>query len=301
MHNQLPLLVKFASRFSELQDVRSRFHVFLALLCLLSCVGAEIASGQQTYQQDDIDRGSGLYGANCAVCHADGAGIPGVDLRSGQFRHASTDQDLVAVIHNGIEGTAMPAHPDFSNTELVALVAYIRNMRDYNSKPVKLGDPRKGKLLFENEGGCLNCHRVNGRGSHIALDLTSAGAAHPAAYLQRALLDPESVAEEMPESHVVRAVTKTGDVITGRRLNEDTFTIQLMNDHEDLVSLEKADLRSLTVVQGSAMPSLKGKLTDDQISDLVAYLVSLNHPSSAPPGAPPTPHLPQEAGRGGHP
>jgi putative heme-binding domain-containing protein len=270
------------------------------LLCLFAGIFALTVSAQEKYQQDDIDRGAGLYSANCSVCHADGAGIAGVDLRSGQFRHASSDQDLVAVIHNGIPGTAMPAHPEFSSADLVALVAFLRNMRDYGSKPVKLGDASKGKALFENEGGCLNCHRVNGKGSHVALDLSSAGAIHPAAYLQRALLDPESVTAEMPESHFVRAVTKNGTVITGRRLNEDTFTIQLIDEQEKLVSLEKGDLRSLTVVPGPAMPSLKGKFTDDQVSDLVAYLVSLKRPGFYV-GVPPTPHLPQEAGRGGHP
>lgn len=270
------------------------------LLSFALCICLPAVSAQQTYQQDDIDRGAGIYAANCVVCHADGAGIPGVDLRTGQFRRATTDQDLVGIIHNGIPGTAMPAHPDFSNSDLIAIVAYIRNMRDYGSKPVKLGDAVKGRALFENDGGCLSCHRVNGKGSHIAADLSSIGAMHPAAYLQRALLDPVSVAAEMPENHVVRAVKKNGDVITGRRLNEDTFTIQLIDDHERLVSLEKADLRSLNVVQGTAMPSLKAKFTDDQISDLVAYLASLKRPGFYI-GTPPTPHLPQEAGRGGHP
>jgi len=272
----------------------------LFLLCCVVCILPAGLCAQQTYQQNDIDRGAGIYAANCAVCHADGAGVPGVDLRTGQFRRATTDQDLVGIIHNGIPGTAMPAHPDFSTSDLIAIVAYVRNMRDYNSKPVKLGDAAKGKALFETAGGCLNCHRVNGKGSHVAVDLSSVGAIHPAAYLQRALLDPESVAAEMPESHVVRVVKKNGDVITGRRLNEDTFTIQLIDDHQDLVSLEKADLRSLTVVQATSMPSLKGKLTDDQISDLVAYLASLKRPGFYV-GTPPTPHLPQEAGRGGHP
>ena len=278
---------------------RCKFCHFFLVFFIVS-ISSPAAWAQQTYQQDDIDRGAGIYAANCVVCHADGGGIPGVDLRSGQFRRATTDQDLVGIIHNGIPGTAMPAHPDFSNADLIAIVAYVRNMRDYNSKPVKLGDVAKGKALFENEGGCLHCHRVNGKGSRIALDLSSVGAIHPAAYLQRALLEPQSTTAEMPANRVVRAVKKNGDVITGRRLNEDTFTIQLIDDHEELVSLEKADLRSLTVVQGTLMPSLSGKFTDDQISDLVAYLASLKRQGFYI-GAPPTPHLPQEAGRGGHP
>lgn len=269
----------------------------LLIFCIAAGTLQLCALAQQKYQQDDIDLGASLYATNCAVCHAEGAGIPGVDLRSGQFRRATTDDDLVGIIHNGISGTAMPAHADFSTGNLVAMVAYLRNMRDYGSRPVHLGDPDKGKALFENEGRCLNCHQVNGKGSHVALDLSSAGAVHPPGYLQRALLDPASVAADQPQSHYMRAVTKTGETITGRRLNEDTFTVQLMDEKEHLVSLEKGNLRSLTVVEGPTMPSLKGKLTDDQISDLVAYLASLRRPGFYS-GQPPLPRLNQETGRG---
>ena len=269
------------------------------VLCALASALSFPLSAQQKYQQDDIDRGAGLYGANCAVCHAAGNGVAGVNLSAGQFRHATNDNDLVAIIHNGIPGTAMPAHPEFASPELIALVAYVRNMRDYGAKPVQLGDAAKGKSLFDNEGGCLNCHQVNGRGSHVALDLSSVGALHPAAYLQRALLDPASTAAAIPQSHMMRAVTKSGETITGRRLNEDTFTVQLMDDHEHLVALEKANLRSLSVVEGTTMPSLNGKFTGAQIADLVAYLASLKRAGSSTAAT--VPHLPQEAGRGGHP
>jgi hypothetical protein len=85
-------------------------------------------------------------------------------------------------------------------------------------------------------------------------------------------------------------VTNKGTIVTGRRLNEDTFTIQLMDDHENLVTIEKDDIKSLTVVKDSPMPSVKGKFTDEQISDLVAYLASLKATQQAAPttfGSPP--------------
>ena len=37
------------------------------------------------------------------------------------------------------------------------------------------GDARRGKTLFEGEGGCRSCHRVDGKGSRVALDLNDAG------------------------------------------------------------------------------------------------------------------------------
>lgn len=242
------------------------------LLCVV--LVPQLRAQQQSYRPSDVDAGATLYAANCFTCHADGQGVPGVDLRSGQFRHASSDDDLMSIIENGIPETAMPAH-SFTSPELTGLVAYIRTMRDYGAKPVQLGDAAKGKALFEGQGACLNCHRVDGKGSRIALDLSDAGLVHPPAYLQRALLDPNSIAAEMPENRFIRVVTNKGVTISGRRLNEDTYTIQLIDERENLVSVEKADLRSYTILKDSPMTSLQGKFTDAQISDLVAYLATL--------------------------
>jgi putative heme-binding domain-containing protein len=270
-----------------------------AAVLLSLALASHVDARQQTYRASDADSGAALYAANCSICHADGQGVSGVDLRSGQFRHASTDEDLIAIIQNGIPGTAMPGHR-FTATELTGLVAFIRTMRDYGSKPVKLGDVQKGQALFEGQGGCLKCHRVNGRGSRVALDLSDAGLVHPPAYLQRALLDPNSVAAEMPENRFVRLVTNKGATITGRRLNEDTFTIQVIDEHENLVSIEKAELRSYAILKDSSMASLQGKFTDDQIGDLVAYLASLKtSPQIGGSGPPPGRGGGSPGGRGG--
>lgn len=264
------------------QEVRRVAPIFLLFALLVPALPLE--AQQPKYQPEAIERGALLYEANCAVCHAEGAGVPGIDLKAGVFRRSTTDEDLFAVIQNGVPGTAMPAHPNFSSNDILSLVAYIRSLRDYGTQAVKLGDPQKGQALFEGAGGCLHCHRVNGKGSLVALDLSDVGALHPPAYLERALLDPDAVAADEPQNRFMHAVRKDGTVIVGRRLNEDTFTVQLIDQQGNLVSLEKANLQSLTVEPGTSMPSLKGKFSADQIGDLVAYLVSLNPPRS-PTGA----------------
>lgn len=278
------------------EKYRSVYPVeLIVLLFAFLVLGNPLCAQQPKYQQDAINHGADLYAANCAVCHAEGAGVPGIDLKAGVFRHSTTDEDLFSVIKNGVPGTAMPAHPNFSSNDILSLVAYIRTMRDYGAKTVKVGDPQKGKALFEGAGGCMKCHRVNGKGALTALDLSDTGALHPAAYLQRALLDPDAIAADEPGNRFMRAVKNDGTVIVGRRLNEDTFTVQLIDEQGSLVSLEKANLRSLTVEQGSSMPSLRGKFSDDEISDLVAYLASLNPPRS-PTGAVPRGNGPQSGG-----
>jgi putative heme-binding domain-containing protein len=233
------------------------------------------------YKAFQIDRGATLYGENCRECHADGTGIPGVNLRTGQFLHGSTDDDLLVIIRNGVPGTAMPPH-DLPGSDIAALVAYIRSMGKDTTAVVKLGDPARGKVLFNGEGGCLNCHRVGSVGSRTALNLSDTGTLHPPSYLQRALIDPNAVLTGTPENRVMRAVTSSGKTITGRRLNEDTYTVQLIDEHENLVSLDKSDLKSITVVKESPMPSVKGKFNDEQVSDLVAYLASLKSSGATP-------------------
>ena len=79
----------------------------------------------------------------------------------------------------------------------------------------------------------------------------------------------------MPINRPVRVVTKDGTVINGRRLNEDTYSVQLIDDRERLHSLVKADLREFTISTTSPMPSYKDKLSDEEIADVLAYLLSL--------------------------
>ena len=205
---------------------------------------------------------------------ADGGFGPGVDLRTGQLRRAigiNPDANLRNTITTGVPGTAMPPFR-LSASELTMLVAYIRNMRDFDARAVNLGDAVRGKALFEGAAACTRCHRVNGKGPRVAPDLSDIGAIRSADALQQALLDPTG---SILPSNWIRAVTRDGKVITGRRLNEDTHTVQLVDDGERLVGLIKADLREYSVNRESAMPSYKDKLTSQEVADIVAYVLML--------------------------
>ena len=78
-----------------------------------------------------------------------------------------------------------------------------------------------------------------------------------------------------PINRSVRAVTKDGKVITGRRLNEDTWSVQLIDAQERLVSLAKADLKEYSVSKTSPCPLIKDKLSAQELADVVAYLLTL--------------------------
>ena len=228
---------------------------------------------QGGYAPADIAYGSRLYDAQCTTCHgANGDGVGGVNLRSGVFRTAITDLDLARVITNGIQGTGMQAFK-FDAAELAGIIAYIRNMNAVDPGAARLGDAARGRALFAGKGGCARCHRVGAQGSRVAPDLTDIGAVRSAGSLLRSLTDPTS--QMMPINRPVRAVLRDGKVVNGRRLNEDTYTVQLMDDQERLVSLNKSDLREYTILTSSPMPSFRDTLTADELADLVAYLLSL--------------------------
>ena len=221
------------------------------------------------YSQTDVEAGFNLYNRNCVTCHgANGDSIAGVNLRTNQFRRVVTDADLNRLIQTGIPGTAMPPGR-YTTGDLTGLVAYIRSMRDFDSAPVR-GDAARGQTLFQEKGNCTSCHRVNGKGSRVAPDLSDIGAIRSPDALQRSLTDPGR--SMLPVNRYVRAVTRGGKVITGRRLNEDTYTVQLIDADEQLVSLIKSDLREYAVLTTSAMPSYKEKLSSAEADDVVAYL-----------------------------
>jgi putative heme-binding domain-containing protein len=225
------------------------------------------------YSAMDVETGSRLYAGQCALCHGtNGDVVAGVDLRRGQFRRAVSDEDIARVIVTGIPAAGMPAFK-FQPSEVDGLVAFIRAGFDVSGTAVKVGDPARGQALFAGKGRCGTCHRVNGTGPRVAPDLSDVGAIRTPAALQRSLLDPTTAM--LPINRPVRAVTRDGRTIQGRRLNEDTFTVQLIDDQERLVSLQKADLREYQLAATSPMPSMAKTLTTDEIADLVAYLLSL--------------------------
>jgi putative heme-binding domain-containing protein len=227
---------------------------------------------QQSVEQPAIaGAGPQLYRAHCFVCHGEtGESIPGVSFRSGRFRRPSSDEDLSRLILNGIPGTGMPA-TNLTDGQRKEVVAYIRSLSA--STGGAAGDTAVGKSILEGKGGCLACHRVGTRGSYIGPDLSDIGSLRQAAQMERSILGPHEAIE--PQNRYIRAVTRDGTVITGLRLNEDTYTVQLIDEKEHLVSLSKSELRELTLLKTSSMPSYQGKLSSAEMAALVSYLRSL--------------------------
>jgi putative heme-binding domain-containing protein len=223
------------------------------------------------YTQEDIARGGLFYNAQCFQCHGrDGDQISGIDLRRGLFRRSQSDEDLAQTITRGSPG-GMPAFK-LEPAELTGIVAFIRAGFD-TSASVRVGDAARGRAVFTGKGECASCHRVAGQGPRVAPDLSDIGIARAPAVLERSVRDPSSAL--LPINRPVRIVMRDGRTIRGRRLNEDTHTVQVIDDKERLVSIIKKDVRSFDVAKESAMPAYSGKLSNDEIADVVAYLLTL--------------------------
>jgi putative heme-binding domain-containing protein len=223
------------------------------------------------YTQDDIARGGLLYTAQCVHCHGrDGDQISGVDLRRGLFRRSQSDEDLGQIITRGAPG-GMPAFR-LEPADLTGIIAFIRAGFD-TSASVRVGDAARGRAVFQGKGECGTCHRVAGQGPRAAPDLSDIGVIRAPAVLERSLRDPTSAL--LPINRPVRIVMRDGRTILGRRLNEDTHTVQLIDEHERLVSITKKDVRTLDVAKESAMPAYAGRLSDNEMADVVAYLLTL--------------------------
>jgi len=248
----------------------------VALFTCASFISAQNSSSTdhpEAYPRVDIEHGARYYAERCDRCHgANGDGVSGVNLRSGHFRNATTDQQLGRVITTGFPTSGMPAFT-LDAADLTGIIAYLRNMNSIDRGSLKPGDAARGRTIAETKGACLNCHRINNQGSRRAPNLSEIGATRSAGSIERSLLDPDS--QMWPINRPVLIVMKDGKTFDGRRLNEDTYSVQIADEAGRLLSLNKSDIRRFEVSVHSPMPSYKDKLTPDELSDVVTYLLTL--------------------------
>jgi cytochrome c oxidase cbb3-type subunit 3 len=234
-----------------------------------------------------IREGASLFRSNCSPCHGPNAqgGGRGPDLTSGRWVHGSSDAAIFATITHGVPGTEMPANI-FEDSETWAIIAYVRSLAPAKSATVS-GDRIKGEKVFAETAGCSTCHMVQGRGGLLGPDLSRVGESRSAAYLIESIREPNrELSSGMldPNNHyglplvydTVTVVTVDGQKIVGVAKNEDTFSIQLLDTHQQLQFFLKKDLKEETHERKSLMPAYSEQmLKPTDLEDLVAYLESL--------------------------
>jgi cytochrome c oxidase cbb3-type subunit 3 len=232
------------------------------------------------------DEGERLFQQECAVCHGPrGEGDRGPALAVPRLARVADRAALLKLLRTGVEGTEMPA-ARLEPRELERIASWVERL---GRRPVEAvpGDARRGQALYAGKGGCPACHAIQGRGGALGPDLTDIAARRGASYLRASLLTPEAA---LPRGYMpyrgdvsltqnflqVRVTTRTGRELTGVRVNEDTFSIQLRDATNAIFSFWKSELRELHKDWGkSPMPSYTDALDRQELDDLVAYLASL--------------------------
>ncbi|MDX1984752.1 MAG: c-type cytochrome [Bryobacteraceae bacterium] len=222
---------------------------------------------------DDVKRGNGLFQTHCSYCHgASGEGGRGADLTTGQFRRGSSDAELFQTVRHGVPGSEMgPVRA--TDDDVWRMVAFVRSLGAVGVHERASGDPAAGKVVYQTRGGCAACHIVSGNGSNVGPELTDIGSRRGPRFLEESLVNPEA---DLPVNYrAVRVVTRTGESVTGVRLNEDDISIQLRDMSDRLRSFLKDDLKEIRRDKPSLMPAYGSLLSRKELEDLVAYLTTL--------------------------
>jgi cytochrome c oxidase cbb3-type subunit III len=265
------------------QGLRCPLRLAIALLSLAIWVTALPAQEGSTINRpnssEDIAAGSRIFQSHCLGCHGrSGTGGRGPDLTRVDLRYGNTDQELAGVIGEGIPGTEMPFF-FFNGRQLQQIVAFVQSLRQSSPVQVK-GNAEKGVVLFRGQGGCLKCHQVNGEGGRLGPDLSQVGARRSPDHLKTSLLQPNQYVS--PADRTVHLVTRDGKRLSGIRLNEDTYSLQLLDSEGNLVSVMKSDITEYQLDSNSSMPSYKAAFSESELEDLVAYLYSLRRKEARP-------------------
>lgn len=223
-------------------------------------------------QTPDLAKGRALFVANCAFCHGvKGEGGRGPSLSSAESTHGRSLADLERVISAGVPGSQMPGFGHMEPGERTPLVAFVASLSSRTSATEKAtGSGAAGRAVYERLR-CGSCHRIGGEGSVYGPDLTRVGSGRSLQYLRDSIARPGS--DILPEYEGVIVTTKEGVRVSGVRVNEDTFSVQLRDMGQRFRLFDKSEVQGVEYLKRSLMPAFQPPAKE--MDDLVAYLASL--------------------------
>jgi cytochrome c oxidase cbb3-type subunit 3 len=271
----------------------------LALGCVVSLnaqdpIPTRIQAAKNPFTGDSkaVTQGAVLFRQECVFCHGVSArgGVRGPDLTTGTWTHGGSDTDLATTISVGVPGTAMPPNR-LTEEEIWQIITYLRTLEQPAAPPT--GNATHGETLFFGATRCSSCHIVKGRGGRLGPELTTVGSSRSRAYIIESIREPgKSLTENRAlggdgslKYDTVTLVTADGTTVVGVAMNEDTFTVQVMDMNERVHSLDKKSLKSFKHENRSLMPAYdSNRLNNSDLDDLVAYLQTLRAGSAAKKG-----------------
>ena len=246
-----------------------------ALLSLIVCAAllpAQSRDKNPFTSEKDLADGKRYYRFYCINCHGlDGASGRGARLATKTHRVGNSDRELYQVIANGISGSEMPGHWLDEDT-IWKILTFMRTLEGSAKEACSFDTDaaaRGQKLVVAN--GCLSCHSLRDLGSgRMGPDLSTMGASRSREHLKESLVKPNA---QVAEKWRMVSVTSPSGVKRGMLLNEDAYTVHLLEPNGRITSLYKQQAEAAPRSKESSMPAYD-KLPANQIEDMVSFLCS---------------------------
>lgn len=150
------------------------------------------------------------------------------------------------------------------------------------SDGLKARDFKNGEKMYK-AARCVICHRFGGDGGATGPDLTQLAGRFNLKDLTDAIVDPSKVISDQYKASTIQ--TTDGKVITGRVVSETKDSITVVIDPEvatKVAEIKKSDIEEMQPSKVSLMPKdLLKTLNENEVRDLLAYLLSRGNPNDA--------------------
>ncbi|MBN7817032.1 c-type cytochrome [Algoriphagus pacificus] len=137
----------------------------------------------------------------------------------------------------------------------------------------------KGKAMFQ-ATLCQSCHTMQGEGGVIGPDLTQLGTRFSAKDILEATIDPSAVISDQYAATAL--VLKDGNSVVGRITNEDNANYYVSQNPfapQTIRTVPKSDVVETKLSEVSIMlPGMINRLNEEELKDLMAYLISGGNP-----------------------
>lgn len=233
---------------------------------------AQSSGAQASNTGEAAERGKGTFAANCGFCH--GAQANGTEQAPSLVRSRLVRQDLKGevlgpMIKAGRPALGMPAFASLPPQQISDIIAFLhkraRETRGHAvpESAILVGNAEAGKAYFDGPGQCKTCHSSTG-------DLAGIGAKLDLMALTTSFLTPPAKPIE------VKVTLPSGEMTSGTLDYIDEFTVSLFDSSRTYHSWSRDRLQSVTMIDPLAEhKALLAKYTDDDIHNLLAYLVTL--------------------------
>ncbi|MBI1358477.1 MAG: c-type cytochrome [Acidobacteria bacterium] len=220
----------------------------------------------------DFQEGLRLYRLNCGVCHGmEGKSGRGARLAVRKHRHGNSDAELFRIIQNGVSGTEMPGlWMDEDSIWRILLAVRSFEVNAGEACVATPGDASAGRQLYAAQG-CAGCHTIGPEGGRLGPDLSAVGLSFSREQLRTALAKPS---QDIGARYRTVVVRQGGKAFRGVLLNEDAYSVHLLDTSENLRSFLKSEVDAVEKPGSSLMPAYDG-LSEADMDHLLAYLCTL--------------------------